>query len=411
MRQVIIGAGPAGLVIAEAIRRRVPSADVVLINGEPEPPYARMALPYFLAGDLDEAGLRLRRDHAHLDSLEIDLRQAQVEEIDPNNRRLTLSDGERLAYDRLAVATGSRPKRPPFDGLDQDGVTTCWTLADARRIAEVARPGAKVVQLGAGFVASIIMRALIRRGVSLEVITGSSGRMVRSMLCPSGGALLRSWCEGQGVAVRSGERVDRLEPGPVVVLEGGERLAADLVVIATGVEANAELLAAAGAEVDRGAIVDDHLRTTLPDVWAAGDVAQGRAFGRDELEVHPIQPAAVEHGRAVGLNMAGADLSYPGNLSLNVLDAMGLVSCSYGDWRADEGAREVAEGIDLERHRMLRLVFDDDLLVGVNAVGVDQHLGALRGLIQREAPLGRWKEALRRDPFCFAEAFVSMATR
>ena len=139
MRHVIIGSGPAGVIAAETLRRADAAAEITLVCGEGEPPYARMAIPYLLKGDIDEAGTYIRKDPDHYGRLRIELVQARAQAVDTAGRAVDLGNGRSLPYDRLLIATGSRPSRERIPGIDLPGVQTCWTLEDARAI--LGRPG------------------------------------------------------------------------------------------------------------------------------------------------------------------------------------------------------------------------------------------------------------------------------
>ena len=421
MRHVIIGAGPAGVVAAETLRRVDPSSDIFMLGDEPEPPYSRMALPYLLAGNVGESGTHLRHGEAHFETLAIDVRQERVRRVDPANRITILSNGHEIAYDRLLIATGAHPVEPPIEGIDSEGVENCWTLADARRILAGAKPGSRVVLMGAGFIGCIVLEALAARGVDLVVVE-MADRMLPRMMDETGGAMIARWCESKGVTVRTGTRVTeiaRRNGSLVLATDPGDPLEADLVVCATGVSPNIGFLnGAAGAdgaatggaarariECDTGILVDHRLRTSVSDVYAAGDVAQGPDFSTGRQEVHAIQPTAVEHGRIAALNMAGADTPFRGSLSMNVLNTLGLVSSSFGLWMGVEGG-ERSVAVDEARSRYLRLEFEDDRIVGALALGLTQHVGVVRGLIQTRVRLGAWMEKLRADPALVMNAYL-----
>ena len=170
MKHIIIGNGPTGLVAAETLRRLQPDAEIALIGDEPEPPYSRMAIPYLLIGRIAESGTHLRKLHDHYARQRIHLIEGRVTRLDAAAKQVEFSTGERLPYDRLLIATGSQPIRPKIEGMDLPNVHTCWTLDDARAIAAKATPGARVLQIGAGFIGCIIMEALCARGVKLTVV-------------------------------------------------------------------------------------------------------------------------------------------------------------------------------------------------------------------------------------------------
>jgi NAD(P)H-nitrite reductase large subunit len=312
-----------------------------------------------------------------------------------------------LPYDRLLVATGSSPSLPPIPGTDLEGAVTCWTLQDARKIADKLKPGTRVVMVGAGFVAGVCMKSLVESGARLTVIAGRVGQILRSMMTPAGSRMLQRWLEEKGVTVVTQGRIERIEPGPRLMMDK-QTIAADLVILATGVHPNVSFLEGTGVEIDQGIVVNDRMQTNVPGIYAAGDVAQGRDFSTGQWVVHALQPTATEHGRIAGLNMAGRDVPYRGSLAMNVLDTVGLISHTFGLWQDREGA-EVAEMLDEARYRYIRLCFQGDHLVGAITIGHPQHIGAIRGLIQTRRSLGPWKAELMKNPNVIMEAFVDLA--
>ena len=167
---VIIGAGPAGVIAAETLRKLAPQDSVTLIGDEPEPSYSRMAIPYLLMGNIDERVTYLRKSGTHFEDLGIKVLQAKVVSVQAATKTIAFASGETLVYDTLLIASGSHPVSPPIPDIQSEGVHTCWTLADARAIAERAKPGARGLQLGAGFIGCIIMESLLARGVHLSVV-------------------------------------------------------------------------------------------------------------------------------------------------------------------------------------------------------------------------------------------------
>jgi NAD(P)H-nitrite reductase large subunit len=293
--------------------------------------------------------------------------------------------------------------------MDLPGVESCWTLEDARRIAAGTKSGSKVVLMGAGFIGCIVLEAMAARGVELTVVE-MEDRMLPRMMDDAGAAMIKRWCEAKGVAVLTSTAVKSVEPsGNGLKLDiGGNSLEADLVVCATGVRPNIEFLKGSGIEADQGILVDDRMRTSLPDIHAAGDVAQGPDFSTGERMVHAIQPTASEHGRIAAMNMAGVDTPYRGSLIMNVLSTLGLITASYGLWQGVKGGDQ-AVAHDENAFKYLRLEFDDDVLVGSLSLGLTQHVGVLRGLIQTKTPLGPWKDRLMRDPHLIMEAYLERA--
>ena len=408
MQYVIVGAGPAGVTAAETLRQTDPAGSVVLVGNEPDPPYGRMAIPYFLIGKVAEQGTYLRKGENHYENLGITYVQGQAETVSPEKSTLTLKGGEEITYDKLLVATGSHAIKPPVEGLDLPGVHHCWTLEDGRNIAKLTGEGKDVVLMGAGFIGCIIMEALARSGANLTVVEAED-RMVPRMMDQTAGNLIKKWCEKQNVNVKTSARVsgvsqdgDKLR----VSIDNGDTIAADLVVVATGVRSNVEFLGGSGVETDLGIKVDNHLKSTVDNIYAAGDVAQGPDFSTGGWDVHAIQPTAVEHGRIAALNMAGKDALYKGSLNMNVLDTLGLISFSFGSWQGVDGGDSV-QRLDEENFRYTLLQFKDDIMVGAVCLGRTDNIGVLRGLIQTRVRLGSWKEKLIADPNAIVEAYIA----
>ena len=314
MRYLILGAGPAGVTAAETLARTDPSGEITLLSGEAGAPYARMALPYLLAGHIREDNTRIRPDPEHYSRLGIRLLHGRARAVDGQARTVALEDGRTLPYDRLLVATGSTPVLQKIPGIDLPGVRTCWTLDDARHILANARPGLRVVQMGAGFVGCIIMQGLVNLGVDLTILV-RSGRMVSRMMNPEASGMIRRWCEGKGVRIRVNtlpEALTRAEDGLRVHLPGGEALPADWYLCLVGVKPSMGFLEGTGAATGAGVVVDDTMATTVPGIYAAGDVAEYRDCLTGQPNVNAIQPNAVEQGRIAALNMAGRPALRPG---------------------------------------------------------------------------------------------------
>ncbi len=409
MRHVIIGAGPAGVTAAENLRKLEPESSITIIGDEKEAPYSRMALPYLLHGRIEEKGTHLRTSAEHYRDLDIELIQAKVDKVEPDNNELTLDNGETLSYDQLLIATGSRPYR--LDALDigSSRVHACWTLEDGRNIAELANEGDEVLLVGAGFVACIIMSALASRGAKITCIVRGK-RMVGSMMNPAAATMVKRWCEKEGIRVLTETTVAEASSNDSGDLEvtftSGEKMNPATIIEATGVQPNIEFLQGSGIETDTGILVDEYLCSNIPNIYAAGDVAQGYDFSTGEQSVHIIQPTAVEHGRSAALNMVGRKCKFQGSLLMNVLDTMGLISGSFGRWQGVEGG-DSAEIADEENYQYINLQFDGDCLIGALTLGHTKHVGVLKGLIQSQVKLGDWKDKLIEDPSQFMNAYLA----
>jgi len=410
MQHVILGAGPAGVIAAETIRKHAPADRIVLVGDEPEAPYSRMAIPYLLIGHIGEEGTHLRHGAGHFEALRIERRQGRAKGIDSGRKQVHLDDGSSLAYDRLLIATGSSSVRPPIAGMDLPNVHSCWTLADARAIAQRAGKGKRVLQMGAGFIGCIIMEALAARGVELTVVE-MGDRMVPRMMGPTAGGMIKEWCEAKGVRVFTGARVEAIEAAGdamKVKLAGGPTLDADLVISATGVKPNIGFLKDSPIKCLVGVLTDEHLQTSVEGVYAAGDCAEAFDIVSGKTIVSAIQPNAADQARVAALNMVGRRAVLKGVTQINVLDTLGLISTSFGYWQGVPGGEQV-ELTDRAAGRHLSLQFKDDVLVGCNSIGWTEHVGVMRGLVEGQVKLGEWKQRLQRDPTLLMEAYLASA--
>jgi len=438
MKHVILGNGPTGVVAAETLRNAAPKDEIVMIGCEAEPPYSRMAIPYLLEGNIDERGTYLRKTDSHFDNLGVRQKNGKATALDVQAKRITFADGSTEAYDRLLIATGSHPVRPPIPGVELPQVQTCWTLEDARAIAKLAAPGARVLQLGAGFIGCIIMEALAKRGVKLTVVE-MGDRMVPRMMTPKAGGMIKRWVEEKGIRVVTGASVQRIDPAGAnnaggigaaiksmvqsitgggadqssdavtVTLSTGEKIECDLVIAAAGVRPNVEFLKGTGITIGNGVSVDASMRTSVADVFAAGDVAEGPDFFTGEGMVSAIQPNAADQGRIAALGMAGRSVELPGVLAINVLDTLSLISVSFGQWWGEtpENGGTGVELVDEGLWRYLSLQFQGDVLIGATAIGRTDQVGVLRGLIQNRTALGPWKDVLMDNPTRFVDAYIA----
>lgn len=410
-RHVIIGAGPAGVIAAETIRKNAPDDDIVLIGDEPQPPYSRMAIPQLLSGEICESAMRLRREDDYFARLRIRLVPGRAVHVSSRTRTVKMEDGSAFGFDKLLIATGATPRAPAIPGIDLPGVRSCWTLEDARRIAQLAKPRARVVLIGAGFIGSIVMEALAARGAYLTVVE-KRDRMLPGMLGKRAGEMIRTWCERKGIDVYTSTRVMSISPlhrageTPYLVrLSGGQQVQADLVVHTAGTSPNVGMLSGSGIRCLRGVVVDASMQTNIRGVYAAGDCAE--TFDSDTCRsfIAGVQPNAADQAYCAAMNMTGKHAFQRGVRQIDVFDTMGLISSSFGQWQGVRGGQWV-EVADEEAFKYLRLEFSRDVLVGCNVVGTTEHAGILRALIQQQVRLGEWKDRLLEDPTLIKEAYT-----
>jgi 3-phenylpropionate/trans-cinnamate dioxygenase ferredoxin reductase subunit len=306
---VIVGAGQAAAQAVDTLRRRGFDGAITLIGEEPESPYQRPPLSKkYLGGALQKERLLIRPLQFYADH-RIDLRLGRcVLEIDRRARQVRLDDGERLAYDALLLATGSRPRRLTVPGAQLGAVHYLRNIADADRIRVHANAGARAVIIGGGYIGLEVAATLRERGLDVTVLE-MADRLMNRVTCNEVSAFYRAEHERQGVVIRCGETVRALhgEHGQVrsVLTEQGGEYPADLVIVGVGVVPADELAKACGLDCENGVVTDGHCRTSHEAIWAAGDCAShlNRQYGR-HMRLESVDNA-FEQATTVAMNMLG----------------------------------------------------------------------------------------------------------
>jgi NAD(P)H-nitrite reductase large subunit len=412
---VIIGGGPAATNAMSTLRQIEGSeARITLVCDEPA--HSRMALPYWLSGNIPREH-SFTADASYFDELNVTAHlNVRADSIDPQQQTVRLSNGTALTYDKLLLATGSSPLTPGIPGMDLPGVQPLWTIDHTQSAMDVTSnvPSPRVVLVGAGFIGFIVLGAMFKRGWRLRVVERENQVLPR-MLDTQAAEIVQNWLSERDIPVHTGATVTSItakDKERIVHLADGSQLAADLVIVATGVKANTQLAQRCGIATDKGILVDQCLQTNLPNIFAAGDVAQGPVLFSETAEVHAIHPTAVDHGRVAAANMAGQDVNYPGSLSMNVVDVCGLQCASYGIW-----SEPTADSVTIahpEQFIYRRLFWRDDKLVGAiftgraPDVGMLTDLGMLKGLMQTQVAMGPWKQYLQENPFDVRRAFIAL---
>lgn len=393
MHVAIVGNSAAGLSALESFRARDQRSRVTLVSGEAGPAYSRVLLPYYLRRKLSYDRLFIRKMgyYTHHDA-EV-LFETRVEQVDAARRSLEFADGRSLGFDRLLLATGSRPAKPPIAGLEGPGVHHLWTLEDALQLDRAFREGARVLVLGAGFVALQAAWAARRRGLDVTVIELAEQILPRVLDAPAARVLHDRILE-HGVAVHTSTRTDGVERdrhGALRIFAAGlEPFTVDLVIVGTGVRPNDGLLPEALAPGRPGIPVAATMETVVDGVFAAGDVARGPTADGGPREIHALWPTAVEHGRVAGANLAGAGVVYGGSLSMNVTEMFGVTVGSLGRIAEDQGDVVVVRS-DLAGIEHLKVVSRAGVPVGALVIGGHEGavlLGRLRSYVRqrRQAP-------------------------
>lgn len=393
-RCVIIGAGPAGVTAAETLRAFAEKLEIIMLTGEPYPPYSPPAMvEYFLSG----RPVHFWKGENFTEQLGIEYRSySRVRKINPTTKKVELENGEVINYDKLLLAAGAR-LYSPLEGSDKEGIHNFKSLLAGEIMLEEVRAGRVKTSLivGAGFIGVEIALLLLELGLQVKMLVRS--RVMREMLDPETSAIVKGMLQERGVEIIEGKDADASEfigskSVAAVKMQSGIELKADLIVAATGLKPNLEFLKDSGVKYDWGILVDNHLCTNIPDIYAAGDIAEtiDRISGR--RYTHANYPNAVAQGRVAALNMLGHDTEYTGSDSMNSLKHLGIPVMAAGIMEGDEiGTRS--------NSNLRKIWIRDGKLVGFRLAGDINSAGIFLSLMRRSIDISSLKDQLLEPHF------------
>ncbi len=359
---LIIGNGVAGTTAAEHIRKLDEEGNITIATEENIRFYYRIRLNEYVSGDLNEKDLIVKGEDWYKDK-RIDLKlSVPITGAEPLEKTVITEDNQRLSYDCLLIATGSHSFVPPIKGSEKRGVFALRSIQDARDISAWAGDIQDVVLIGGGLLGLEAGKALRKLGKQVMVVEFFP-RLLPRQLDVYGAKRLQEIMEKMGFSFRLGAKTEEIkgdERVKGVVLEGGETLPASMVIISAGVRPNLELTEPLGLDTDKGVMVDGHLRTNQPDIYAAGDVAEFRGMP------YGIWPAAMEQGKIAGINMAGGDMVYEGTTMANNLKVAGVDLASAGNIDAEN---ELESKVVTDENVYKKIVMENDQIIGCIMLG------------------------------------------
>jgi len=388
----------AGVTAGRSLADAASASDAVHIFGaEPYPYYPRPYLWRFIADEMAQEDLYFqplpwyeeKGIQFHIDT--------RVAAIDTEEHRLTLSDGQSVMYDRLLVATGARPFVPPIEGVDKEGVFTLRTLEDALAIKAYAADVSKAMVVGGGLLGLETARALHDGGLDTHVIEIADHLLPRQT-DREGALVLRAILEAQGLELTTGVMVESILGGAKaegVLTEDGRDFVGELILFSAGIRCRARLAEEAGLEVNRGIVVDERMRTSAEDVFAAGDVAEfeGRIYGNI--------PPSIEQANVAAANMMNSgSKTYAGTLATTTLEVAGARVTSLGTYNPDDTeAFHIVRRADPERGLYRKFVLDEGRIVGAILINDPQRAAMARLLIERKLDVSEYADRLMHDDF------------
>ena len=379
MKYVIIGNSAAAVGCVEGIRQADRAGSITIISAEPHHTYSRPLISYLLCGKTDETRMRYRGPDFYESNGVTAMLGVTVRSIDPPGKQVLLGDGGAVPYDKLLVSAGSSPFVPPIAGLDTvPHRYTFMTLDDARALDDAVTADTRVLILGAGLIGLKCAEGLRKRTGRITVMD-LADRILPSILDAEAAGMVAAHITAQGVTLRLSDSVERFEQNRATLKSGGV-LEFDLLVVAVGVRPNTALVREAGGAADRGVVTDRLCRTSLPDVYAAGDCAKSHDITTGEDRVLALLPNAYAQGECAGLHMAGVEKPWDKAIPMNAIGFFGLHIITAGSY---DGQSYTAAGEGSYK----RLVYKDNLLKGYILVGEILRAGIYTALIRERTPL------------------------
>ena len=399
-KYLIIGNSAGGIGAAEAIREVDKTGALTIISDEPYPVYSRPLISKYLAGERSPEEMLFRPADFYSQNNIVSLLGKKVKDLGLESHTARLDGGETIAWEKLLLATGGIPIVPRIEGISKKGVFTFTTLDDAKAIDQFLGKVNKAVVIGGGLIGISVTEPLVKRGLKVTIIE-MKDRVLNTILDEHASQLAEETLEHAGVDVVTDHTVAEISgDGTVggVVLDDGEEILCDLVVVAIGVSPRIELAKVTEIKIDRGIAVDRYMATSHPDVYSCGDATEDYDFVYGANRLTPIWPNAYLGGRIAGCNMAGIKTEYPGGTAMNSLNYFGIDITAAGMVApSDEDGCEILSRQDNGIYQ--KVILKDDLVAGMVFVRNIENSGIIFGLMRDRVNVGGFKQTLLADDF------------
>ena len=404
MRYVIIGNGPAGVSAIEAIRKVDGEGEIVNINGEPYRPYSKPLLPFIIGGTIKYEDVFFRPPDFYDTYGVKPILGEPVIEIDVDRKLVVLASGRRVAYDKLLIATGGKPREPKIKGLDLEGIYYLTSLVYVEKIMKILPRVKHALILGGGPLGLKAALSLAHHsGIEVSVLVSSPHVMSQVLDAESASLLERKLVES-GVKLMTRTSVVEFRGNGFVkkaILDNGDELPADLVIIGKGVTPALDFIDRRKIRANVGIIVDGYMQTSVPDVYAAGDVAESYDILTGGSNTVAVWPRASEQGHYAGLNMAGFRKEYIGAHRMNSLDFEGVSCIVMGDVKTVKEGYKVIVERDIKRNIYQRIILENGRIRGAAIIGRTVNVGGLNRLLRRRIDVENIKSSLLEDKATF----------
>lgn len=408
-KYVIVGASASGIGAVEAIRELDPVGTLTVVSEEECPQYSRPMISEFASGAADFERMMCREDRFWEKKNVRALTGRTVVGLDLTNRSVVLDKGDHVDYEKLLIATGGKPFIPKIEGADRDGVFAFTTLADAKKLKLRMEKAESALVIGAGLIGISVAEALVKRGLKVTMVE-LKDNILSLILDKQASEIVEGIIRKAGVRIVTGQTVERIlgktEDDSVVggaIFTDGEQIRCDMVIVAIGVIPRVDLVLGTDVKINRGIIVNRFMRTSVPNVYASGDVAEAYDFVLGENRLLPLWPLAHLEGKVAGYNMAGKKVHYPGGTSMSSLKYFGLPIISVGITNPKEnGAYELLVKHDPERNLYKKIVLQNNVIVGMILMNQIENAGILLHLMRNFVKVKKLKKELLSEDFNLA---------
>lgn len=383
-KYVLIGNGVAAAACIEGIRSTDLKGSITVISEEEHPVYCRPLISYYLENKTTVEKMRYRPEDFYEENGVKVIYGVKAEAIDTENGKVVLSDGKKVSYTDICVAAGSSPFVPPFEGIDSvDKKYSFMTLDDALALEAAVSSDSEVLIIGAGLIGLKCAEGLSGR-VKKITVCDLADRVLSSILDDECAKMMQSHLEKNGISFLLGDSAKTFKKNKAI-MNSGREVGFDVLVLAVGVHANTSLISDAGGAVNRGILVDEHMRTSIDHIYAAGDCAEGKDITTGGSRVLAILPNAYFQGYCAGQNMAGEDAVFDKGIPMNSIGFFDLHAMTAGSYYGSEDGGSVYE--EKTDSSLKRLFTKDGLLTGFILIGTDERAGIYTSMIREKIPL------------------------
>ena len=409
-RHVIVGNSAAGLSAAKAIRAVDQTSEIVMLTAEDCLAYSPVVLPYLLSGKIRESEMYLT-DGAFYKQHQIDLKlNTAAERVDTERRQVCLKNGARLDYDRLLIATGASARRLAMDTeAVKEDIFTLRTMADARAIVKASRDASHVLMIGAGLVGLETGYALEKKGKKVTILA-KSDHLLSQNADTQCARLIQKKIEATGVRFLLGREVvslDRSNKRICVKTDQADEFFVDLIVVGKGVVPNLDLVKETDIHLDRGVRVNVAMQTSVPGIYAAGDVAQARHLLSGKPEMFGNWPSACTEGKIAGYNMAGKAHKLAGEVAYNVLPVFNCTAAFLERRDGGDKQTEVLTYLNESKSIYRKILIKKNRIVGAVMLGAYKDAGVVLNLLRERKDISRFKKKLAAGPTLWGDVMLS----